>query len=63
MLKMDENTLLKEAKDINLEKVQQAIKQVRVMETNNGSSVRNLKIRSRKDRGMVDLGGEGKDTF
>ncbi|KAK7891676.1 hypothetical protein WMY93_023639 [Mugilogobius chulae] len=27
MLKMDENTLLKEAKDINLEKVQQAIKQ------------------------------------
>lgn len=29
MLKMDENTLLKEAKDINLEKVQQAIKQVR----------------------------------
>lgn len=28
MLKMDENTLLKEAKDINLEKVQQAIKQV-----------------------------------
>jgi len=29
MLKMDEKTLLKEAKDINLEKVQQAIKQVR----------------------------------
>lgn len=29
MLKMDENTLLKEAKDINLEKVQQAIKQVK----------------------------------
>ncbi len=28
MLKMDEKTLLKEAKDINLEKVQQAIKQV-----------------------------------
>lgn len=28
MLKMDENTLLREAKDINLEKVQQAIKQV-----------------------------------
>ena len=28
MLKMDEVTLLKEAKDINLEKVQQAIKQV-----------------------------------
>lgn len=28
MLKMDENTLLKEAKDINMEKVQQAIKQV-----------------------------------
>ncbi|XP_006795883.1 traB domain-containing protein [Neolamprologus brichardi] len=27
MLKMDENTLLKEAKDINLDKVQQAIKQ------------------------------------
>ncbi|MED6248719.1 hypothetical protein ATANTOWER_004012 [Ataeniobius toweri] len=27
MLRMDENTLLKEAKDINLEKVQQAIKQ------------------------------------
>lgn len=27
MLKMDENTLLREAKDINLEKVQQAIKQ------------------------------------
>ncbi|TNN00511.1 hypothetical protein fugu_011757 [Takifugu bimaculatus] len=31
MLKMDENTLLKEAKDINLEKVQQAIKQNGVM--------------------------------
>lgn len=30
MLKMDENTLLKEAKDINLDKVQQAIKQVRL---------------------------------
>lgn len=30
MLRMDENTLLKEAKDINLEKVQQAIKQVRL---------------------------------
>lgn len=30
MLKMDEKTLLKEAKDINLEKVQQAIKQVRL---------------------------------
>ena len=29
MLKMDERTLLKEAKEINLEKVQQAIKQVR----------------------------------
>lgn len=29
MLRMDENTLLKEAKDINLEKVQQAIKQVK----------------------------------
>lgn len=28
MLRMDEDTLLKEAKDINLEKVQQAIKQV-----------------------------------
>lgn len=28
MLKMDENTLLKEAKDINMEKVRQAIKQV-----------------------------------
>lgn len=32
MLKMDENTLLKEAKDINLDKVQQAIKQVRIYE-------------------------------
>lgn len=32
MLKMDENTLLREAKDINLEKVQQAIKQVRLAE-------------------------------
>ncbi|XP_034032890.1 traB domain-containing protein [Thalassophryne amazonica] len=31
MLKMDENTLLKEAKDINLEKIQQAIKQNGVM--------------------------------
>lgn len=31
MLKMDEKTLLKEAKDINLEKVQQAIKQNGVM--------------------------------
>lgn len=31
MLRMDENTLLKEAKDINLEKVQQAIKQVKVL--------------------------------
>lgn len=31
MLKMDENTLLKEAKNINLEKVQQAIKQNGVM--------------------------------
>ncbi|MEQ2202358.1 hypothetical protein XENOCAPTIV_024202 [Xenoophorus captivus] len=30
MLRMDEHTLLKEAKDINLEKVQQAIKQVRL---------------------------------
>lgn len=30
MLKMDENTLLREAKDINLDKVQQAIKQVRL---------------------------------
>lgn len=30
MLKMDENTLLREAKDINMEKVQQAIKQVRL---------------------------------
>ena len=30
MLKMDENTLLNEAKDINLDKVQQAIKQVRL---------------------------------
>lgn len=50
MLKMDENTLLKEAKDINLEKVQQAIKQVRMMETNNGSSVKNLKTGSRKER-------------
>lgn len=30
MLRMDENTLLREAKDINLEKVQQAIKQVRL---------------------------------
>lgn len=30
MLKMDEKTLLKEAKDINLEKVQQAIKQVKL---------------------------------
>lgn len=29
MLRMDESTLLREAKDINLEKVQQAIKQVR----------------------------------
>lgn len=29
MLKMDEKTLLREAKDINLEKVQQAIRQVR----------------------------------
>lgn len=28
MLKMDEKTLLKEAKEINLEKLQQAIKQV-----------------------------------
>ncbi len=32
MLKMDENTLLREAKDINLDKVQQAIKQVRLSE-------------------------------
>lgn len=31
MLRMDENTLLKEAKEINLEKVQQAIKQVRLL--------------------------------
>lgn len=30
MLRMDENTLLREAKEINLEKVQQAIKQVRL---------------------------------
>lgn len=32
MLKMDENTLLREAKDINLDKVQQAIKQVWISE-------------------------------
>lgn len=32
MLKMDESTLLREAKDINLDKVQQAIKQVRLSE-------------------------------
>lgn len=32
MLKMDENTLLKEAKDINLDKVQQAIKQVSLLQ-------------------------------
>lgn len=32
MLKMDENTLLREAKDINLDKVQQAIKQVCISE-------------------------------
>lgn len=36
MLKMDERTLLKEAKDINLEKVQQAIKQVRCTRNRSG---------------------------
>lgn len=35
MLKMDENTLLREAKDINLDKVQQAIKQVRLSDDGN----------------------------
>lgn len=32
MLKMDERTLLKEAKEINLEKLQQAIKQVWILQ-------------------------------
>lgn len=32
MLNMDESTLLREAKDVNLDKVQQAIKQVRLSE-------------------------------
>ena len=49
MLKMDENTLLREAKDINLDKVQQAIKQVRLSERlgiNNGGGVKKRKCRS-----------------
>lgn len=53
MLKMDENTLLREAKDINLDKVQQAIKQVRLSERwgiINGVGMKKSKGRSNEER-------------
>lgn len=55
MLKMDENTLLREAKDINLDKVQQAINQVRLSETesNNGDGVINNTI-EKGGKGQMD---------
>lgn len=65
MLRMDENTLLKEAKDINLEKVQQAIKQVRFEERNGCreegiteiSSKFNAGIRVREESSVAALKG------
>lgn len=39
MLKMDERTLLREAKEISLEKLQQAVRQVRVHGAGSGSGL------------------------